>query len=190
MFDADAIIKQFGEALDKYDRSQPYFIVGDIAGVNGSIGRKIKLPLIRSASHRLNLAVQCYIAQYDTEVEKVTVLMRYLGTKQKAVLRKIKWLMPVIKNPTRCLTSEEDWACAKHPSTTAKLVASPALEDGIVKVQSGFESNLTSSELRMLAIFEKPSVKQSPTRKTRLALLKLLYKRNKQCVNSKYVNLA
>ncbi|KAF4141620.1 hypothetical protein GN958_ATG09156, partial [Phytophthora infestans] len=98
----------FDDALDKNenDSGQLCFIVGNNASVNGSIERKIKLPLIGCASHRLNLAVQSHIAQYDKEVEKVAALMRLLQTsKQKTVLRKMECSMPVIKNPTRWSSS-------------------------------------------------------------------------------------
>ncbi|OWZ16333.1 hypothetical protein PHMEG_0009890 [Phytophthora megakarya] len=108
MFDADAIIDLFDEALDKYeiDTSQLCYLVGDNASFNGSVGRKIKIPLIGCASHRLNLAVQTHLATYSKEVEKVAALMRYLRTsKQRTVLRKLECSMPVVKNRTRWSSS-------------------------------------------------------------------------------------
>jgi len=104
LFDVDAIIELFDEALGKYgiDVGQLCSLVGDNASVNGSVARKSKLPFIGCASHRLNLAVEQDLALYCDEVEKVEALMRYLRTsKQRTILRTVACPQPVVNNVTR-----------------------------------------------------------------------------------------
>ncbi|OWZ15590.1 hypothetical protein PHMEG_00010740 [Phytophthora megakarya] len=268
MVDADAIIDLFDEALDKYeiDISQLCCLVGDNASDNGSVGRKIKIPLIGCASHRLNLAVQTHLATCSKEVEKVAALMRYLRTsKQRTVLRKLECSMPVVKNTTRWSSSylmikpyielveylddtdvelasllptprekikikalfedlkkfqsvnmelqhsngvqlkdvrilfdklletfETEGNCSKHLTTTAKVVTSPSFENGIVKIQSGLECELTALEKRAMTVFERPATKPSmgSNQPNQLSFAQAALQEKQVVSESKYVNFA
>ncbi|KAG4048361.1 hypothetical protein JG687_00010411 [Phytophthora cactorum] len=90
-------------------------------------------------------------------------------------------------------TFEEDGTCAKHLPTTAKVVASPAFGDGIVKVYSVLENDLTPGERRLLVAFEKPTVAPfvaSASRKKKMSFAQVALQEKQAVCESKYVNLA
>ncbi|KAG3173717.1 hypothetical protein C6341_g9963 [Phytophthora cactorum] len=64
--DADAHIKLFDCVLDVYNKTLDMvaFIVGDNCSTNQSITTKLDVPLVGCASHRFNLAVNKYLAEY------------------------------------------------------------------------------------------------------------------------------
>ncbi|KAG6962595.1 hypothetical protein JG688_00008523 [Phytophthora aleatoria] len=64
--DADAHIKLFDCMLDVYNKTLDMvaFIVGDNCSTNQSIATKLDVPLVGCASHRFNLAVNKYLAEY------------------------------------------------------------------------------------------------------------------------------
>ncbi|KAG6952536.1 hypothetical protein JG688_00013238 [Phytophthora aleatoria] len=54
------------------------YLVGDICAVNTKLSDLLTIPLVGSASHRLNLAVQRFMADHDFLLNKIQVLMRKL----------------------------------------------------------------------------------------------------------------
>ncbi|KAG3198242.1 hypothetical protein PC128_g6195 [Phytophthora cactorum] len=54
------------------------YLVGDICAVNTKLSDLLTIPLVGSASHRLNLAVQRFMADHDFLLNKIQDLMRKL----------------------------------------------------------------------------------------------------------------
>jgi hypothetical protein len=101
---ADAHIRFLTETLHKVDKAMTDImcLVGDNCETNKSIARKLKIPLVGCASHRLNLAVQRYLKDYDGLVSKVSAVMTRLKTnKNRGFLRQFTHLAPQGKNDTR-----------------------------------------------------------------------------------------
>lgn len=64
------------------------FLVGDNCSVNGSIARKLGVPLVGCASHRLNLAMNQYLETHADILDKINELTKFLcGLNQSAKLR-------------------------------------------------------------------------------------------------------
>ena len=75
--------RDYGRALDDC-----LFVVGDNCATNKRIATLMGVPLVGCASHRLNLAVQQVLGEYDEELGKVKDLMIKLkGLNQSARLR-------------------------------------------------------------------------------------------------------
>ncbi|KAF1783470.1 Ribonuclease H-like domain [Phytophthora cactorum] len=65
------------------------YLVGDICAVNTKLSDLLTIPLVGSASHRLNLAVQRFMADHDFLLNKIQDLMRKLrNLNHSAKLRK------------------------------------------------------------------------------------------------------
>ncbi|ETK75794.1 hypothetical protein L915_17641 [Phytophthora nicotianae] len=92
-----AFLPFFGKTL-----SNVIFLVGDNCEVNKRLARLLVLPLVGCASHRLNLAVQSFIAPYEEELEQVQPLMKRLRTiNQAAKLRLKTRIRPKLRQVTR-----------------------------------------------------------------------------------------
>ena len=90
--------------LNVYDKSiqNVKFLVCDNENLNKSISRKLNVPMIGCASHRLNLAVKAALIDAQEEMDLVMKLMKkFLSLKQSAKLRKATNLRPVLRNETR-----------------------------------------------------------------------------------------
>jgi len=87
---ADSYIKFLHETLEKVEKTMVNVmcLVGDNCETNKSISRKLAVALVGCASHRLNLAVQLYLKQYDNIIAKVhTVMTRLKTNKNRGYLR-------------------------------------------------------------------------------------------------------
>jgi hypothetical protein len=80
-------------------------LIGDNCSTNGATANLLGVPLLGCRSHRLNLAVEAYIAQFlGPEVELVSELMSKLSTlKEAGRLRLSTSLRPVKRNKTHWL---------------------------------------------------------------------------------------
>lgn len=102
--DADEHIEFIKSTLQWYDLtlSDITFIVGDNCSTNGSIGRKLGIPIIGCASHRLNLAAQKFYSDIEPLLEKMQETMKKLKhIKSAGKLRRVTKLKPVLRNVTR-----------------------------------------------------------------------------------------
>ena len=92
----------------KKSKANVSFLVGDNCSTNVKISRDMKLPLIGCASHRFNLAVNCYLKFYDSTITKVNELMKKMSSiKRRAQLRKTTDLAPITRNTTRWTSTFE-----------------------------------------------------------------------------------
>ena len=101
---ANAYIDFLAGILEIYNKSFSSigFVVGDNCATNQSIGRKLGLPLVGCASHRLNLSIQAYLQQYEPIINKVNQIMVKLRTgKIRGALFKLTSYTAKIKNATR-----------------------------------------------------------------------------------------
>jgi len=79
------------DTLEIYGRnmSNVVCIIGDNCSTNKSVANKLDVPLVGCASHRFNLAVNYYLQDFESELEKVSQISRKLRTiKNSAQLRK------------------------------------------------------------------------------------------------------
>ena len=103
-YTADSHIAFLEFVLNVYDKSiqNVKFLVCDNENLNKSISRKLNIPMIGCASHRLNLAVKAALIDAQQEMDLVMKLMKKLSfLKQSAKLRKATNLRPVLRNETR-----------------------------------------------------------------------------------------
>eukprot|EP00644_Phytophthora_capsici_P002948 jgi/Phyca11/103032/e_gw1.7.895.1 len=108
--DADVHIKLFDGVLDVYNKTLDMvaFIVGDNCSTNQSIATKLGVPLVGCASHRFNLAVNKYLADYEPLLAQVNTLMSKLcQVNNFAELSKVTSLHPIKRNMTRWSSSFE-----------------------------------------------------------------------------------
>eukprot|EP00644_Phytophthora_capsici_P008308 jgi/Phyca11/114284/e_gw1.26.396.1 len=78
------------------------FIVGDNCSTNQKIATLLGVPLVGCASHRFNLAVNRFLAEYEDELATVNDLMIQLRHCNNAArLRELTDLQPVKRNATR-----------------------------------------------------------------------------------------
>ena len=92
------------DTLELYGRnvSNVVCIIGDNCSTNKSVANKLEVPLLGCASHRFNLAVNYYLQDFESQLEKVSQISRKLRTiKNSAQLRKKTPLRPVLRNATR-----------------------------------------------------------------------------------------
>eukprot|EP00644_Phytophthora_capsici_P008357 jgi/Phyca11/114426/e_gw1.26.216.1 len=107
---ADVHIEHFKRVLDVYNKttSMILFVVGDNCTTNRSIANKLSVPLVGCASHRLNLAVQAYLKQYEQELDELNALMVQLRhPNNSAELAKFTDLRPIKRNTTRWSSTRE-----------------------------------------------------------------------------------
>ncbi|ETN20170.1 hypothetical protein PPTG_03236 [Phytophthora nicotianae INRA-310] len=89
-------------ALYKKDISMVAFLVADNCATNQRIATLLELPLVGCASHRYNLAVNRYLASYETELTVVNSLMVQLcHVNNAAELARFTDRKPVKRNITR-----------------------------------------------------------------------------------------
>ena len=106
-FDAVTHIAYIDAMLRWYDLTLANitFLVGDNCSTNGAIGRLANVPLIGCASHRFNLAVQQFYAEYEPILFKINEVMKRLRQlKNAGKLRVITGsvnLTPKPRNVTR-----------------------------------------------------------------------------------------
>ena len=82
--------------------------IGDHENLNKAIFKLLKVPIIGCANHRLNLAVNKFLTQYEPLLDKIQMLMVKLSLlKRSAALRKSTQLRPVLRNKTR-------WSSTMH----------------------------------------------------------------------------
>ncbi|KAG3111248.1 hypothetical protein PI125_g9295 [Phytophthora idaei] len=76
---ADAHVKLFENILDVYvyDKTKDMvgFLVGDNCNTNQSVANKLGVPRVGCASHRLNLAVNKFLAPHESLLSEVNTLM-------------------------------------------------------------------------------------------------------------------
>ncbi|KAG6599843.1 Phosphoenolpyruvate carboxykinase [Phytophthora cinnamomi] len=102
--DAEVHIAMFKRVLSLYNKnvSMVAFLVGDNCATNRRIATLMELPLVGCASHRYNLAVNRYLAAYESELAAVNSLMVQLRhVNNAAELAKYTDLKPVKRNVTR-----------------------------------------------------------------------------------------
>jgi hypothetical protein len=78
------------------------FLVGDNCSTNKKLSNDISVPLVGCASHRLSLAVNVFLNDYEEVISKIDQLMSYLKTNKGAAnLRKATPLIAVKQQKTR-----------------------------------------------------------------------------------------
>ncbi|KAE9246993.1 hypothetical protein PF004_g4534 [Phytophthora fragariae] len=83
------------------DISDVGYLVGDNCAVNTKLADLLDIPLVGCASHRLNLAVQVFMADYEPLLGKIQELMRKLrNLNHSAKLQKSTSLRPVMRQTT------------------------------------------------------------------------------------------
>ena len=94
------------------DLSSVVFLSGDNCSTNVAFGKLLHVPLIGCASHRLNLAVQEVLSQFDSTLKRINSLMIELtNLKNAGRLRKLmkeenqRPLLPIKRNQTRWLST-------------------------------------------------------------------------------------
>ena len=160
----------FGESRVQFCRQT--IDVSDNEPTMRAVAKKLVIPMIGCASHRLSLAVKHWLVQNDQEVllEKVNCLMKKLSNlKQAGKLRKKTNLKPVTRNITRWSSNyymlhryhELTPFLDKTDTEIAELLPSPSeelkLQDLLVDltdIQSVFlklqEDSITLAEVRRL----------------------------------------
>jgi hypothetical protein len=101
---ADAHIDFLETALDAYDRPLDAikFLVSDNCSVNQAMSRRMAVPLVGCASHRLNLAVRKYLAQFKGIIDAIhAIMIKCRNLKNRSALRKLTPLAPKPMNDTR-----------------------------------------------------------------------------------------
>lgn len=92
------------DTLELYERngSNIVCVIGDNCPTNKAVADKLKVPLVGCASHRFNLAVNSYLEDYESVLEKISRISTKLRTiKNSAYLRNKTPLRPVLRNSTR-----------------------------------------------------------------------------------------
>ncbi|KAE9018887.1 hypothetical protein PF011_g6069 [Phytophthora fragariae] len=157
------------------DISDVVYLVGDNCAVNSKLADLLDIPLVGCASHRLNLAVQVFMADYEPLLGKIQELMRKLrNLNHSAKLRKSTSLRPDFidtlddelaelmrtrheENKLRALGDDlrEFKSASKklQGDEGITLLDSPAFENACVKVLLGNEAALTSEEQKLLSPF-------------------------------------
>jgi hypothetical protein len=105
------------ETLQIYGRniSNWVCIFGDNCSTNKSTANKLRVPLLGCASHPFNLAVNFYLKDFESKLEKVSQISRKLRTvKNSAELGKKTPLRPLLRNATR-------WSSTTNPSPLQDL---------------------------------------------------------------------
>ena len=96
-----AYMKEMLSFYGKTMKDVAYF-VADNCETNQSISRKLQIPLIGCAAHKLNLAVKLIFVHFRSLLEKVKSAITELGNlKNRGFLRSINALAPVTWNDTR-----------------------------------------------------------------------------------------
>lgn len=99
----DEVLLNYGK-----NRGNILFLVGDNCNVNKALSRKISIPLIGCASHRLNLAIDAFLAGFEPKMDQIHSLMKKLSTiKGVARLTKLSPLVAVKRKNTRWSSSFE-----------------------------------------------------------------------------------
>ncbi|EGZ09385.1 hypothetical protein PHYSODRAFT_254667 [Phytophthora sojae] len=165
------------------DISDVVYLVGDNCAVNTKLADLLDIPLVGCASHRLNLAVQVFMADYEPLLGKIQERMRKLrNLNHSAKLRKKHFVaaenklralgddLREFKSASKKLQGDEgvtlldvrdifDALIERHPpvaqylAANAAIVKSPAFENACVKVLLGNEAALTSEEQKLLSPF-------------------------------------
>ncbi|RLN96724.1 hypothetical protein BBJ28_00019689 [Nothophytophthora sp. Chile5] len=154
-----------------YDKkvSDCLFIVGDNCAVNKKLATLLSIPLVGCASHRLNLAVQAYLQQYEEDLDTIHTWMKKLRTLNHAAKLRLKTpLRPVVRQDTRWnstysmveryvrlatfLSAEDDEICELLPSARS-VKRLRALLDDLARIESVSKSlqgaNVTMMDARV-----------------------------------------
>jgi hypothetical protein len=104
-------LHHLSKMLNTYGKTDASIVcfVGDNCGVNQSMSKILKVPLIGCGSHKFNLAVQKWISnrpQLEDIIQRIAGVMKKASTlKVSAQLRKLTTLCPVKENDTRWLST-------------------------------------------------------------------------------------
>ena len=80
-------------------------LVADNENLNKALARVLKVPMVGCASHRLNLAVNMFMNNYEDLLDKIhATMLKMSSLKKSGALRKLTPLRPVLRNKTRCNT--------------------------------------------------------------------------------------
>ena len=125
------------------------FITGDNCSINTCFADLLNIPFIGCASHRLNLAVQQFLSNNDSAIEKVHAVMKKLrSVKKSAVLRRSTSLHPVLRNITRWSSTFamlkrynelRPILCEINDPEIVDLLPSPAEERTLSKISSDLD---------------------------------------------------
>eukprot|EP00644_Phytophthora_capsici_P003682 jgi/Phyca11/129211/e_gw1.82.100.1 len=78
------------------------YLVGDNCSVNTRLADLLNVPFIGCASHRLNLAVKLFLAEYEHQLDQIQQLMRKLrGLNKAAKLRVFYFFLRKLRQTTR-----------------------------------------------------------------------------------------
>lgn len=92
-----AVLEMYGK-----DLSNVAFLAGDNCATNLKLADLIHVPFIGCVSHRFNLAMQTFLSNSASILQKVEDVMSKLRTiKKAALLRRFTLLCPVLRNVTR-----------------------------------------------------------------------------------------
>lgn len=94
----ESVLDLFGKSV-----ANVLFLCGDNVAVNKRLAREdLRVPFIGCASHRLNLAVNQYLQEFEPQLDQINTLMKKLNNYTKAgALRKLIDKSPVTRNKTR-----------------------------------------------------------------------------------------
>ncbi len=93
----ETCLESFGKPLEVVT-----FLVGDNCSVNQAMARRMEVPLIGCASHRLNLAVRKYLSQHQQAVDAIhDIMIKCRTLKNRSALRLLTDLAPKPCNDTR-----------------------------------------------------------------------------------------
>ncbi|ETV64401.1 hypothetical protein H257_18698 [Aphanomyces astaci] len=102
--DANSHVDLIESTLSFYGKaaSDITFITADNCPTNASIAIKLGVPLVGCYSHKFNLAMQSYLADYEDALKAIHILMLRLGRQRPlGELKHFTNLQPVIRNVTR-----------------------------------------------------------------------------------------
>ncbi len=100
--DSHVLFLDFALSVIGKTRENISFIVADNENLNKAVARKLSVPMIGCASHRLNLAVKSLFSASANGIYLVNKLMAKLSTlKNSAKLRAKTHLRPILSSSTR-----------------------------------------------------------------------------------------
>ncbi|DBA00952.1 TPA: LOW QUALITY PROTEIN: hypothetical protein N0F65_006152, partial [Lagenidium giganteum] len=120
--------------------------------VNLAQAKKIELPLVGFASHRLHVAAKIHLRQYDQVVSTVTTLVKLLRTpKKRNVLRQHDIIIPCLRNETRWSSTLEMLRTYAfiQPQLDAQPSGEPSDEEELIDFESKGDG-VTLHQVRIL----------------------------------------
>ncbi|GMF19279.1 unnamed protein product [Phytophthora lilii] len=109
------------------------YLVGDKCAVNTKLANLLAIPLVGCASHRLNLAVQKFMSEYNGLLDKIQDLMHIFDA-----------------------LIERHPAVAEYLGAEAQIVKSAAFENACVQVLLGKKADLSTEQRSLLKDFAEP----------------------------------